>query len=242
MTAFEIAIQDPTGIAVAVAVRPDRVELAGALSTGGVTPSPALTESAAATGVPVHALIRPREGGFGYDDAERDLVVADARHAIRLGAAGVVIGGLTADGAVDAALVERVRDVVGDHEITFHRAFDQMADRRAALDVLVGLGVTRVLTSGGAGRAIDATDELRALVAHADGRIQIMAGAGVTSQNVAELAATGVDAVHASAKRTVVEQLTVSLGSGAPAGESGYATADEAEARAIRAALAGASS
>ncbi|WP_261165524.1 copper homeostasis protein CutC [Microbacterium sp. Marseille-Q6965] len=238
MTAFELAVQDAAGLAVAARVRPDRIELCAALSTGGVTPSPALTEAAVATGVPVHVLVRPREGGFDYDDADRELIVADARHAAGLGVAGVVIGGL-AGGAVDAELVRRVRGTVGDLEVTFHRAFDMLGDLAGALDELAGLGVTRVLTSGGASRAAEAAPMLRRLAERAGDRIQVMAGGGVTSANAGELAATGVAALHASAKREVVEHLAVALGSAAPAGPARYATVDEAEALAIRDVLAG---
>lgn len=236
MTAFELAVQDPTGLTVADRVRPARMELCAALSTGGITPSAGLIEAAAATGVPVHVLVRPREGGFVYDDAEKRTIVADIRQAARLGAAGVVIGGLVGD-AVDLDLVRRARDA-SDGEVTFHRAFDQVSDQRASLDQLAAEGVTRVLTSGGRAAAIDALDELRALAAHAAGRIQIMAGAGVTSRNAAAIAETGVDAVHASAKCTVVDRLAVSLGSAAGAGEARYATTDEGEAVAIREILA----
>jgi len=236
MTAFELAVQDPTGLLVAERVRPARMELCSALSTGGITPSAGLVEAAVATGVPVHVLVRPREGGFVYDDAEKRTILADVRQATLLGAAGVVIGGLLGD-TVDLDLVRRAREA-SDGEVTFHRAFDQVADQRASVDQLAEAGVTRVLTSGGRSSAADALIELRALAAHASGRIQIMAGAGVTSRNAAAIAATGVDAVHASAKRTVTDRLAVSLGSAAGAGESRYATTDEDEALAIRDALA----
>jgi copper homeostasis protein len=236
MTAFELAVQDPHGLAVANRVRPDRIELCGALSTGGITPSAALIGRAVATGVPVHVLVRPREGGFEYDDAEKRVILADVRHAMRLGAAGVVVGGLTS-GAVDLDLVRRVQDEA-DGEVTFHRAFDQTPDLGESLDLLVEGGVTRVLTSGGAAAASSALETLGALVARAAGRIQIMAGAGVTSRNATAIAATGVDALHASAKRVVTEHLAVSLGSAAGAGETSFATTDEAEALALRNVLA----
>jgi copper homeostasis protein len=229
MTAFELAVQDPHGLAVAARVRPDRMELCSALSTGGVTPSAGFVEAAVATGVPVHVLIRPREGGFSHSADETALILADVRHALRLGAAGVVIGGLLADGSVDGELVRRARDLAGDAEVTFHRAFDQTADLDAGLEALIDAGAARVLTS-----AAEALDVFPRLVARAAGRIQVMAGAGVTSENAAAIAATGVDAVHASAKRTVVETLAVSLGAAAAAGQTRYATADESEAAAIR--------
>lgn len=233
MTAFEIAVQDPHGVDVIDRVRPDRVELCGALSTGGITPSAGLIDAAVKTGVPVHVLVRPREGGFVYDDAEKRTIIADVRRAMLSGATGVVIGGLV-DGSVDLDLVRRACDAAGAGQVTFHRAFDQATDLLASLDALAAAGVTRVLTSGARPSAIDALDVFPALVARAAGRIQIMAGAGITSRNVAAIAATGVDAVHASAKRIVREKLAVSLGSAAAAGESTYATTDEGEAAALR--------
>lgn len=237
MTAFELAIQDATGVAIATRIRPDRTEVCAALGTGGLTPSPALTEAAAATGVPAHVLIRPREGGFVYDTDEQSLILADVRLAFRLGAAGVVIGALEPDGALNTNLVRRIIDAAEGREVTFHRAFDQVDDRLGTLDTLDALGITRVLTSGGAARAADALDELRTLVAQGTS-VQIMAGGGVTSTNAATIAATGVAALHASAKRRVHDALHVSLGVDAPAGETGYATTDENEARLIQDVLA----
>lgn len=233
---LEIAVQDPEGVAAAVAGGADRLELAAALALGGLTPSPALTAAAVAAGVPVHVLVRPRDGGFVYTPAERAVLLDDVRRALDAGARGVVVGSLR-DGAVDTALVEAVRGIVVDGEVTFHRAFDTVADRDAALEALVGLGVDRILTSGGASQAADALDELARLVALASGRIQVMAGAGVTAENVGALLATGVHAVHASAKRAVEEVQTVRLGSAVDAGASTREVTDVERVRALRAAV-----
>jgi copper homeostasis protein len=242
MTAFELAVQDRAGLAVAERVRPDRIELCAALSTGGLTPSIGLIEAAVATGVPAHVLVRPRAGGFAYDPDDVAVTLADVRAALAAGATGVVVGGTTdvpGGARVDARLVRAVVETAraasgGAAEVTFHRAFDLVADRRSALDELAAVGITRVLTSGGASRAPDALNELRLLVAHAAGRLQVMAGAGVDASNAAEVAATGVDAVHASAKAVVAERLAVSLGSGAQAGLAEYETTDEDAAVRIR--------
>ncbi|WP_110589821.1 copper homeostasis protein CutC [Microbacterium suaedae] len=236
MTAFELAVQDPAGIAVAGRVRPDRIELCTALSTGGVTPSAALIDAAVETQVPVHVLVRPREGGFEYDEAERAVILSDISQAVRRGAQGVVIGGLVG-GAVDLELVRRAQDAAGGREVTFHRAIDMAADLAASVEALADAGVTRILTSGGAPRAVDALEILSDLAKRTAGRMQVMAGAGVTAQNAVAIAESGVDAVHASAKRTVTERFAVSLGAGAQAGVSTSSTTDEGEARAIRAAL-----
>jgi copper homeostasis protein len=236
VTAFELAVQDAAGIAIASRVRPERIELAAALSTGGLTPSIGLIRSAVASGVPVHVLVRPRLGDFAYDAGDRALLLADVRAAVHAGAAGVVVGG-TRHGAVDSDLMRAVLDVAGAAEVTFHRAVDTLDDRRAALDALADLGVTRVLTSGGADRAADALDELRWLVRHAAGSVQVMAGSGVDPSTVAAIAATGVDAVHASAKRTLGGEPMLALGSDDRHGAEVFETTDEETAVAIREAL-----
>jgi len=232
MTALELAVQDAAGICVAADLGVDRIELCCALALGGLTPSAGLIRAAVASGVPTHVLVRPRGGDFAYDHDERALIVDDVAHALALGATGVVVGGLR-DGEIDRSLVARVLRVADGAPVTFHRAFDDLDDLDAGVDLLADLGLTRVLTSGGAVRADDALDTLRRLVGRADGRIEIMAGSGVRSDNVARIAATGVAAVHGSAKRTVATRRGVALGSAAGDG-GGHETVDADEARRLR--------
>lgn len=231
MTAFELAVQDVAGVQVAQALGVDRVELCTGLALGGLTPSIALIERAVASPVEVHVLLRPRAGGFDYNAGERALIVADARAAVAAGAAGVVVGGVRG-GAVDQDLVRAVLDVVG--AVTFHRAFDVLEDSRRAVATLAGLGVRRVLTTGGGARAVDSLPALARLQQLAGEELEIMAGGGIGPQNVAAVAATGVAAVHASAKRRIDGPAGLSLGS---ADTGGYETTDEALVRQILAAL-----
>lgn len=235
--ALEIAVQDPDGIATAARAGADRIELCTGLALGGLTPSRALVEAAVAGPLPVQVLVRPRPGGFEYSAAERAVLLADVRAALATGAAGVVVGATTG-GGVDLALVKTVRGLADGAEVTFHRAFDTLADRHTAVEHLAALGVDRVLTSGGASRAPDGMEELARLVEWADGRLQIMAGGGIDSRSVARVAGAGVVAVHASAKRSVDEVLPIALGSQAAAGAVTRETTDEDEVRALRAALA----
>lgn len=195
----EIAVQDAAGARVARETGADRVELCGALAaTGGLTPSLGTIETVAAVGLPVHVLVRPRAGGFQHDADELALMEVDVRHAVRAGASGVVVGVLDAHGSVDRDAVARLRDAADGREVTFHRALDVVTDRLAALHALAGLGITRVLTSGGAARTILGIDELAAMVREGTG-VQIMAGGGLRAQDVAPLLVAGVDAVHLSA-------------------------------------------
>lgn len=229
--ALELAVQDVAGATIAHHRGVDRMELCGALALGGMTPSAGLVRAAVDTGVPVHVLIRPRAGGFEYGPDERRLMLADVRAAVAAGAAGVVVGA-TREGRVDEEFVRHV--VAVSPETSFHRAFDALVDHDRGLDTLVRLGVTRLLTSGGGDRAVDRAEAIAHTVDRAGGRIQVMAGAGITAANVHVIAATGVAAVHASAKRHVDDPAGARLGSAA---DDGYDTTDDGAVQELLAAL-----
>ncbi|MGJ4843261.1 copper homeostasis protein CutC [Leifsonia sp. Le1] len=236
--AVEIAVQDRAGVRVALEAGAHRIELCSALGVGGLTPSAGLIEAAVAEAQSaghdgfVHVLIRPRAGGFVYDADEVELALADIRYARRAGASGVVVGALDAVGAVDTDAVARFVAEAGDLDVTFHRAIDIAPDPLGALDTLAALGVRRILTSGGASRSIDGVGMLAALAAESAGRVQVMAGGGVGVTDIAGIAATGVDAVHLSARTTVT---------GSPSGPGGGAASyDVTDAAVVREALAAA--
>ncbi|MYY00692.1 copper homeostasis protein CutC [Streptomyces sp. ATexAB-D23] len=201
--ALEIAVTSPAGARAARESGADRVELCAALELGGLTPSAALVEAVAAEGLPVQALVRCRPGDFVHDAEELALMAAEVRSVIASGAAGVVIGALTADGALDTDAVARLADAARAAgrpvEVTLHRAVDQSADPVAAATLLPSLGLTRVLTSGGAPAAADGLAAITAMVTAAPG-VQVMAGGGVRVADIPALARAGVAAVHLSAK------------------------------------------
>lgn len=238
--AFELAVQDSRGVRIAKEIGAHRVELTQALALGGLTPSQGTLElaleAAGESGPEIHVLVRPRAGDFHYDADEIAVTVRDVERAVALGAHGVVIGALNAEGTLDRDAVARLRDAAGDASVTLHRAIDMTPDLEATLEVVIELGLRRVLTSGGASAAIDGADRLSDLVARAAGRIEIMAGSGVNSASAAAIAATGVNAVHFSAKRTVTVSGGVRMGS-ASDGVGGYEVTDRDEAIAVRTAL-----
>lgn len=238
--ALEIAVQDPTGVRIAGAIGAARVELAQALPLGGLTPSPATLDlsidAARAVGVEVHVLVRPRAGGFRYTADEIMIAESDVRRAIEAGVDGVVIGALNDEGLLDIPAMRRLRDAADGASVTLHRAIDVTPDPVATLVAARDLGLHRVLTSGGASVAIDGIDTLRALVAEAAGEIDIMAGSGVDAASAAALVAAGVDALHFSAKRTVLEDGGVRMGS-ASDGVGGYEVTDLEIAQGVVAAL-----
>ncbi len=182
-----------------------RIELCAALEIGGVTPSAGLiAEARKVEGIALNVIIRPRGGDFLYNSYEAASMEQDIITCRQLGADGVVIGALTADGDIDTVLCRRLVAAAGDMSVTFHRAFDMCRDPRKALEELIELGCDRVLTSGQAATATAGIPLLKELVEQAGERIIIMPGCGVNSTNAAAIiSATGAKEIHASARKSV---------------------------------------
>ncbi|HWI23870.1 MAG TPA: copper homeostasis protein CutC [Lysobacter sp.] len=180
----------------------DRVELCGNLGEGGTTPSyGTLAVARDRLRIPLYILIRPRAGDFLYDDAELEVMRRDVETCVRLGCDGVAIGALDADGNVHRGACDALIAAAGSLGVTFHRAFDAAHDQAAALETIIDLGCERVLTSGAHASAPEGADVIADLVQQAKGRIRIMAGAGVTPENLAALLARSrADEFHASAR------------------------------------------
>ena len=195
-------------VASAIAARDggaQRIELCAALEVGGVTPSAGLiAEARKVEGLVLNVIIRPRGGDFLYDSHEIACMEEDIRTCRRIGVDGVVIGALTAEGDIDTATCKRLINAADGMSITFHRAFDMCRNPQKALEELIALGCHRVLKSGQAPTAEAGTALLGELVEQADGRIIIMPGCGVNSNNAARiLQATGANEIHASARKSV---------------------------------------
>ena len=198
---IEAAVESIGAVLAAEAEGVDRIELCGLLHEGAVTPSVGLIKRAlASVKTPIHVFIRPRVGDFVYDRHDVAVMLEDIEAAKIAGAPGVVFGALTADGRIDLALMSQLIAAARPMTVGFHRAFDQLADQAAGLETLIALGVAVVLTGGGPGLALDGADTLRRLVELAAGRIDVLAGGGVTSSNIARLLErSGVSQVHGKA-------------------------------------------
>jgi copper homeostasis protein len=195
----EAAVDSLDDALAAVAGRADRLELCANLGVGGTTPDRTLlVQVLERVDIPVLVMIRPRGGSFVYTSAELDRMRRDIETALQLGAAGVVLGALDGNKHIDVEQTRSLVRVAAGAPVTFHRAFDRTLDLFPALDTLITLGVTRVLTSGGAATASEGVDMLTALVERAGGSIEILAGGGVRASNVRELVRrTKVREVHA---------------------------------------------
>ncbi|KTQ95767.1 copper homeostasis protein CutC [Aureimonas ureilytica] len=184
---LEVCVDDPDGLAAALRGGADRIELCSALALGGLTPSAGFMRLAATAPVPVYAMIRPRAGDFVFSPDEADSMLRDIEVAREAGLSGVVLGVSREDARLDIELLERLLAAAHGLGATLHRAFDLVPDLSDALEDAIALGFQRILTSGGARRAVDGAEFLAELFDRARGRIAIMPGSGVTSATLPTL-------------------------------------------------------
>jgi copper homeostasis protein len=178
----------------------DRIELCSNLAVGGITPDPFLLESVlAAIAIPVHVLIRPRAGDFVFS-ANEFVQMRDQVEAVKaVGASGVAIGILLANGKVDVDRTRELAELARPMNVTFHRAFDETVDLDEAFESVVESGADLLLTSGGAHDVITGADTIARLRHRAGSRLEIMAGGGLRLANVSEVVSrTGVACLHGS--------------------------------------------
>ncbi len=204
---------------IAKAAGADRIELNVGMDVGGLTPPMDLIEAALETEVSIVPMLRARGGDFVFADAEYTQMLSDAEKMLKTNIAGLVFGILTSDGHID---VERNKKLVemckqNGKIAIFHMAFDETADEFEALEDIIALGFTRILTSGRVKPAVKAAERIRGYVEKAAGRIEILAGGGVDKDNVVELIQkTGVTQVHLSTKpymaETPLEKVTKTIG------------------------------
>jgi copper homeostasis protein len=193
----------------------DRIELCSALAVGGLTPSHALLEAVQhAFAIPVHVLVRPREGDFLYSDAEFQIMQAEILKIKKMGFAGVVFGILNPDATIDEKRCATLVALAKPMQITFHRAFDFVTQANVALEKLIELGFDYVLSSGLKTTAVLGLTQLTALVAQANNRIQIIPAAGINESNIASIIqTTKANIIHCSLSEEVPSKMQVDNGS-----------------------------
>lgn len=201
----------------------DRLELCSALIIGGISPGSALFRQICRyTDLEVRVLLRPRSGDFCYSRYEQDVLREEVQMFRELGADGVVIGSLNPDGTLDMEQMEELVHLAEDMKVTMHRAFDMCRDPFEALEQCRKLGIDTILTSGQKASAWEGRFLLAELTKRAEGKIEILAGAGIGPETIPDLAAfTGVRSFHMSGK-TVKESRMRFRREGVPMGLPGF--------------------
>ena len=183
----------------------DRIELCGDLIVGGTTPSLALYEKIREKiNIPIHVLLRPRFGDFLYSEEEIEILSRQAATFSAAGADALVIGCLTADGQLDTEVLNRIMNAGKGTPCNLHRAFDMCRDLDEALETARKLGIVSILTSGGVTSGIQILNRLK----QNSGNVDIMAGAGINSQNLSYmLEHSCLTAFHMSGKKVLESQM-----------------------------------
>ncbi len=180
----------------------DRIELCSAIAADGLSPSHGLVEWAIKnSSVPVMVMIRPREGGFMYLPDELQLMLSEISWAKQCGAMGIVVGALTEKNEVDVQLMKIMVQAAYPMEVTFHRAFDVVGDPMKALEEIIELGCTRILTSGQKRNCIEGKELIFELQKVAGDRIIIMAGAGINAESIDVISSEIINEYHMSGLR-----------------------------------------
>ncbi len=221
---LEVCCENMESVKAAVEGGADRIELCRDLKADGLTPTREDIAEAVrlchAGGVLVHVLIRSRAGDFVYNPAEVKQMTDEVRMALSLGADGVVVGALTADGDIDQTACRQW--IAAAHEaataqgcnITFHRAFDHCQRPLEAIAQIARMGCNRILTSGQQPTAEAGVELLKQLVAKshdltASGHpLTILCGSGLTEKNAAYIMkTTGATEVHGSLRTGLVSDV-----------------------------------
>lgn len=181
-----------------------RIELNSALYLGGLTPSLAsLILTKKNTDLKVITMVRPRAAGFCYTNEEFETMKLDVTLMLENGADGIAFGCLTSDSEIDVKQTKEIVDIIKsfNKEVVFHRAFDCVRDVDKAMNILIELGVDRVLTSGLKPKAMDGIEMIKYLQDKYGDRIEILAGSGMNVSNAKEMMEkTGISQVHSSCK------------------------------------------
>ena len=201
MKLLEICAYDIPSCLVAMRAGAARVEFCANPDAGGTTP--AMKDVAYLQGVmtiPVYPIIRPRVGDFCYNETEAIEIKKEILEVKALGCKGISIGAANADKKIDKALMSKIMEWAAPMEVTCHKVFDETPDAFEAMELLISIGVKRILTSGLQKTALEGAELLAELVKQANGRIIIMPGGGVRSANIGEVALiTGAAEFHSSA-------------------------------------------
>lgn len=211
---FELCTDSLEGVLAGQLQQCKRIELCSALSIGGLTPSVGMVKQCVdMSTVEIHAMIRPREGDFVYTSSEIEVMENDIKQFALLGVKGVVFGVLNSEGSIAEINLQLLQLAKSYQlEVTFHRAFDFINDVDTAILKLIAFGFDRLLSSGLAETAEIGLAILEQLQTNYGHKIQIMAGSGVSADNVYKFVNSGIQQVHFTARMPVSECSELEMG------------------------------
>lgn len=215
-----------------------RIELNSGMSVGGLTPPAGLVAAARRTfNGPIIAMVRPRESGFAYTDAEFTQMLDDCEFLLASGVDGIAVGFLKPGGTIDIDRCIELRRLFPMATLVFHKAFDVTPDPGLASQQLIDVGFDRILTSGGCPMAINGCPVIRNLRNLYGSQIEYIVAGGVRAHNLDSIVLeTGCDQIHTAARTMIADSsiapnCQLDFGSIIHNGVTGYGTADREQLR-----------
>jgi len=177
---LEVIVQNVSDAREAARGGADRLEVVRNLEAGGLTPPYDLVRDIASeVSLPLRVMVRENDG-YSTHPGERSALADAAAAFAGLGVDGIVIG-FAREGQPQ---IDDVIDVVPTSvRVTFHRAFDQLADPCGAIARLSTVAqIDRILTGGGDGSHMARCERLHEYQRLAGSRLTIIAGGGVDEE------------------------------------------------------------
>ena len=195
---LEVCASTPADVQIAQMSGAHRVELCAHWPCGGLTPPETDIRHSVLWGIPVHALIRPRAGHFHFSENEKAWMTDQIEASLASGAVRAVVGGLDGRSRLDLAQLEAWATRFGGHRLVVHRALDASADWQADADALRSIGIRRILSSGGAEKAMQGTERIKGAL---QSGFEVTVGSGVRPIQLDHWRELGVHSFHASCRR-----------------------------------------
>lgn len=160
----------------------DRIELVSEMEVGGLSPQlSTVKEVVDAIDIPVNVMIRFRGDDFVYTDLEIFEMTYYIKSLQKIGANGIVYGGLNEDKTINEEQLNTIIKVCGDMDITFHRAIDECDEKYEQNFNLINGKITTVLTSGGLVNEIDSN--INRLLSISNQSTRVLVGGGINETN-----------------------------------------------------------
>lgn len=189
MPKLEVIVTSAEEATIAAAGGANRVELVRALETGGLTPEWetvwAVSQSAT---IPVRVMLRENSSMMVASVEELGVLEKSVAQFQQLAIDGLVMGWIDDAGRIDAGTLEAMLAKAPQCKVTFHRAFEHLADPFEGITVLKRFKqIDRILTSGGEGSWAERKKRLREWSEAAAPEIGILVGGGLSELQVVEL-------------------------------------------------------
>ncbi len=216
-----------------------RIEFVSSIELGGLSASVEAVRQAVRTcSIPILVMVRPRSGGFHFSPLEEELLIEESKFWLTqsdVHLQGIVTGALNKNAELELRVLKQIAESKGENTLVCHRCFDLTADPFAAMEQLIDLGFTRILTSGQRSTAMEGIELLRELRERAAGRIEILPAGGIRAENAATvLSRTGCNQVHLGPFLSI-ESVSKNAERGIDYG--GHLVVDEEEIRRLRKAI-----